>query len=355
MTDNPKFELSKHIERYIASLSKLYAQDGERLLQEILVNAQIQVEEQRTYDNWNGGTYGHGLFLTLPETLYLKSAKQRGTLQERIAQDLNKLHNVQNEHINDVFLEMQLSEASDWRAQSGLLIGATKQAPEASVKRIWTENRYRVFLSHKAEVKKETAQVKDRLALFGMSCFVAHEDIHPTMQWQDEIENALATMDAFVALMTDNFHESDWTDQEVGYAFARGIPIVAVRLGRNPYGFIGKFQGLASRWETAAVDVAKILIKQERALSYYIQALKDCPNFDTGNMLAMVLGSIDHVPREQADLTVDAYNASFELRGSFGFNGTRSSIYGPGLLHHLQRWGFSFWEKERDGTIGVAF
>ncbi len=302
MTNSPKFELSKHIERYIASLSKLYAQDGERLLQEILVNAQIQVEEQRTYDNWNGGTYGHGLFLTLPETLYLKSARERGALQERITQDLNKLHNVQNEHISDVFLEMQLSEATDWRAQSGLLIGATKQAPEASIKRIWTENSYRVFLSHKAEVKRETAQVKDRLARFGMSCFVAHEDIHPTTEWQDEIENALSTMDAFVALMTDNFHESDWTDQEVGYAFARGIPIVAVRLDRNPYGFIGKFQGLASRWETAAIDVAKILIKQERALSYYIQALKDCPNFDTGNMLAMVLSSIDNVPREQADL-----------------------------------------------------
>jgi hypothetical protein len=355
MTDSPKFELSRQIERYIAALSKLYAQDGERLLQEILVNAQLQVEEQRTYDNWNGGTYGHGLFLTLPETLYLKAAKERGTLQERIAQDLNKLHNVQNEHISDVFLEMQLSEATDWRAQSGLLIGATKQAPEASIKRIWTENSYRVFLSHKAEVKRETSQVKDRLASFGISCFVAHEDIHPTMQWQDEIENALATMDAFVALMTDNFHESDWTDQEVGYAFARGIPIVAVRLGRNPYGFIGKFQGLASRWETAAIDVAKILIKQERALSYYIHALKDCPNFDTGNMLAMVLSSIVSVHREQADLLVDAYNGSFELRGSFGFNGNRPPVYGPGLLHHLQRWGFSFWEKERDGTIGVAF
>jgi TIR domain len=269
MADSPKVEIPKHIERYIAALSRLYAQDGERLLQEILVNAQLIVEEQRTYDNWNGGTYGHGLTLTLPETLYLKSAKQRGTLQQRIAEDLNKIHNVQNEHISEVFLEMQLSDTTDWRAQSGLLIGATKQAPEASIKRIWTENSYRIFLSHKAEVKKETSQIKDRLALFGFSCFVAHEDIHPTMQWQDEIENALATMDAFVALMTDNFHESEWTDQEVGYAFARGIPIVAVRLGRNPYGFIGKFQGLASRWETAAIDVAKILIKQERALSYY--------------------------------------------------------------------------------------
>src|SRR5258707_13091525 len=118
MADKPKFELSRHIERYIASLSKLYALDGERLLQEILVNAQLRVEEQRTYDNWNGGTYGHGLFLTLPEALYLKSAKRRATLQERIAQDLNKLHNVQDEHISDVFLEMQLSEATDWRRPS---------------------------------------------------------------------------------------------------------------------------------------------------------------------------------------------------------------------------------------------
>jgi len=54
-------------------------------------------------------------------------------LQQRIATDLNKLHNVQNEHISDVFLEMQLSQDTDWRAQSGLLIGATKQAPEAMV------------------------------------------------------------------------------------------------------------------------------------------------------------------------------------------------------------------------------
>jgi hypothetical protein len=355
MANDPKFTLSKQIERYVAALSRLYAQDGERLLQEILVNAQLLVEEQRTYDNWNGGTYGHGLTLVLPETVYLKAAKQRGTLQDRIAQDLNKLHNVQNEHISEVFLEMQLSDATNWRAQSGLLIGAAKQAPEASVKRIWTENSYRVFLSHKAEVKKETSQIKDRLAMFGFSCFVAHEDIHPTMQWQDEIENALATMDAFVALMTDNFHESDWTDQEVGYAFARGVPIVAVRLGRDPYGFIGKFQGLPSRWDTAAIDVAKILIKQERALPYYIDALKECPSFDTGNLLATVLGSIDDLPREQADLLVDAYNGSYELRGSFGFNGTKPSYHGPGLVHHLRRWGFTFWEKERDGTIGVAF
>lgn len=72
-------------------------------------------------------------------------------------------------------------------------------------------------------------------------------------------------------------------------------------------------------------------------------------------MLSVVLASIDSVPRELADLMVDAYNGSYELRGSFGFNGSRPTVYGPGLIHHLHRWDFTFWAKERDGTIGVAF
>ena len=90
--------------------------------------------------------------------------------------------------------------------------------------------------------------LKDELAIFGVSCFVAHKDIQPTKAWQDEIERALANMDGFVALMTVDFHDSDWADQEVGFALARGVPIIAVRLGRNPYGFIGKFQGLPGRF-----------------------------------------------------------------------------------------------------------
>src|ERR1017187_3416876 len=118
-----------------------------------------------------------------------------------------------------------------------------------------------MFLSHKSEVKKETAILKDALRLFGIAAFVAHEDIHPTKEWQDEIENALATMDGFVALITSSFHESDWTDQEVGYALARSVPIIAVRLERDPYGFLAKFQALTANWESAPEGIVKLLIK----------------------------------------------------------------------------------------------
>jgi hypothetical protein len=349
------YELAENIERYIAALSKLYGRDGERLLQEILVNAQIRVEERRDYDNWNGGQTGHGLFLVLPESIYLAAAKDRAKLQEKITLDLNNMHNVQGEHISDVFLEMKLSDDSDWRTESGLLVGGVKQASETSIKRIWSDNGYRVFLSHKTEVKNETAKLQERLKLFGVSCFVAHNDIEPTTQWQDEIENALASMDSFVALLTDKFHDSNWTDQEVGYAFARGVPIVAVRLGRDPYGFIGKFQGLTSNWDSAALDIAKVLIKQDRMFACFVAALGDCPSFDDGNYLSSVLPSIASLTADQANLLVDAYNKAGEVRGSFGFNGNKPFTYGPGLLHHLHRWGFNYFVKESNGTIEVSF
>jgi hypothetical protein len=333
------FELPKNIEHYLATLSKLYAHEEKRQFQEIIVNAQIRIHEEWDYDNWNGGTYGHALFLAIPERLFLSVIKQKSDIESKITGDLNKLHNYQNEHISAVFLEMEAKADHEWRKESGLLVAGKRNVAPDATRRIWGDDGFRVFLSHKSEVKKETAALKERLLLFGISGFVAHEDIHPTKAWQDEIENALASMDGFVALMTDNFHDSDWTDQEVGYAVARGVPIIAVRLGKDPYGFIGKFQALSSTWLTAVEDIVKILIKNDKILSTYIQALRNCPSWDSGNVLARVLPGIENLTSSQIDAFVAAYNETSELRGSFGFNGTKPRLYGPGLVSYLNRLG----------------
>jgi len=340
MTDfghTPKHLLPQQVERYLATLSKLYAQEGKRELQQLLVNAKVQIEEGWSYDNWNGGTYGHALYLRVPDQLYLPIAKSRDGLQEEIARDFNNLHNIQNEFIDKVFIEMELAETGDWRMDSGLLLTTTRVVSPEAAHRVWEDNKFRIFLSHKSEVKRETANLKTKLSYFGVSAFVAHEDIHPTKAWQDEIENALATTDAFVALMTDQFHDSDWTDQEVGYALARGIPIIAVRLGRNPYGFLGKFQALASTWDTAAQDIAGLLINQDRMLAAYIEALRKCPSFDVGNLLSTALPKIARMNTQQIDEAVTAFNSNHELQGSFGFNGSKQTIWGGGLLPHINR------------------
>jgi len=207
----------------------------------------------------------------------------------------------------------------------------------AATRRIWGEDGFRVFLCHKVEVKRKTSDLKDRLSLFNVSSFVAHKDIHPTKAWQDEIENALSTADALVALMTKRFHKSNWTDQEIGYAFGRGVPIVSLHFGKCPYGFIGKFQALSCTWEAAAVEIVKLLVKDERMLNCFIRAVQNCQNWIDGNQLAEVLPSIDKLSIKQADALITAFNQNEEVSGSFGFNGSKSSVHGEGLAYHLNR------------------
>ena len=134
---------------------------------------------------------------------------------------------------------------------------------------LWKPGYLRLFLSHKDGYKKQAVQFKEAMDLYGGSCFVAHEDIEPTREWQNEIKKALFSMDVLIALMTEDFSNSNWTDQEVGVAIGRKVTIVSVNLGLVPYGFIGKFQALPG----AQKDV-KTLAKKVYGLLWSIPALK---------------------------------------------------------------------------------
>jgi len=37
-------------------------------------------------------------------------------------------------------------------------------------------------------------------------------------------------MDVLVAILTTGFRESHWTNQEIGVAIGRGVPVISVRL-----------------------------------------------------------------------------------------------------------------------------
>ena len=106
----------------------------------------------------------------------------------------------------------------------------------------WRKGMFRLFISHLAIHREWASELQEALLRYGISGFVAHSDIEPTTEWQDQIETALSTCDALVALLHDKFHESKWTDQEIGFAMGRAVPVCAVRFGETPYGFIGRFQ-----------------------------------------------------------------------------------------------------------------
>ena len=79
---------------------------------------------------------------------------------------------------------------------------------------------------------------------YGITSFVAHEDINPTREWQKEIQRALNSMDCMSAMLYDGFHKSHWCDQEVGIALGRSITVLPLILDYDPYGFLGEYQGI---------------------------------------------------------------------------------------------------------------
>ncbi len=131
----------------------------------------------------------------------------------------------------------------------------------------WHKDFFRVFVSHLATEKKWAAELQTSLLRYGITSFVAHNDIVPTEEWQNQIELALFTCDALVALLHDKFHDSNWTDQEIGFAMGRAVPVFAVRLGQTPYGFIGRFQafnGMGLSPAKLAEDLFETYIKNKQ-------------------------------------------------------------------------------------------
>jgi hypothetical protein len=82
--------------------------------------------------------------------------------------------------------------------------------------------RFRLFISHIAIHKDKAIRLKSCLVRYGIDGFVAHEDIEPTLEWQSEIEKALRTMDAFLAIHTVGFAKSIWTSRRWGMRLAAG-------------------------------------------------------------------------------------------------------------------------------------
>ncbi len=125
------------------------------------------------------------------------------------------------------------------------------------------EPRFKLFISHISKDKDKATRLRECLTPFGISGFVAHEDIHPTLEWQTEIERALHSMDAFLAIHTAGFSQSFWTQQEVGFAVGRGVKIISVKMGEDPTGFISKHQALPRRnrrAEAIAREINDILL-----------------------------------------------------------------------------------------------
>ena len=165
----------------------------------------------------------------------------------------------------------------------------------------WEGAHFRLFISHLWEHRSFAGDIEAELRNFGISSFIAHKNIEPTQDWQDEIEAALATCDAMLALLHPDFHSSKWTDQEIGYGMGRQLLIVSVDLGTTPYGFIGRFQAITGIGENPtrlARRLSEILRQhpqtQRRMAEAAVDYFAESPSFDEAKRRMSLLQELEY-------------------------------------------------------------
>ena len=149
----------------------------------------------------------------------------------------------------------------------------SSRVSDAKMDSFWGVNsRYhpRVFVSHVAEKRAHATRVAHGLENLGCKTFVAHDDIPPTREWRDEILFALNTMTHFVGLITRDFHNKSWTDQEIGFSFSRrDVKRIFVKLSDVvPQGLAGFEQALEvgvarprTSWAAVQLPVVNVSVK----------------------------------------------------------------------------------------------
>jgi len=325
---NSKHYLPSKIATYLKRLLMEYKAAEDRIKTQIINESRAYVIEETDYDNWNGGTYGHDVVLYLPiDAFGLFRLSQQNGIEANICSDLNTLAtNIENEFFHAVRLEIRDEDSPGYQRAIGVTGRPTINPDSLS---IWKPGLIRTFISHRDAYKKQAKLLADSLEPYGISSFVAHETIEPTKEWRLEIMNGLQTMEIMLAFVTDDFHTSTWTNQEVGFALVRGVPVVSLKVEKNdPPGFIGHEQalrGILHSPDTSASKIHKLLGEKlgqkDRIQSGLVNAFNESPNWsETTSRFDRMSESIEKLSDAELSSIIDSYSKNDQLHGAAYLN-----------------------------------
>jgi hypothetical protein len=264
-----------------------------------------------------GPTIYYALMLEVPIKTYAAIEENREGLEHAIRERLRPIVRPHTDNwISEVIISPTLAEESRPTAPASEQGEPAEEAPS-----FWQPGFFRLFISHTSANKIAAHNLKSSLTKYQVVSFVAHDNIEPTKEWQAEIERALRTADALTAIITPDFLESKWCDQEVGIALGRGKLVVPLRKGADPYGFLGKYQGLQTEGLAAsavAEDLANILIGHsltaQRMADALLERLTTSNTYENSRAAMTMLERLPRLNSSQVARLVESIDANDQVR-----------------------------------------
>jgi hypothetical protein len=316
-----KYYLPSKVVSYLRRMLGEYKAEGESLYADILSLSKIYIHEASDFDNWNGGSSGHSIRLFMPpELLHRIPIRTQSIFTEKLLDDLRTCAEpVENEYFSKIIFESE--DDTDPQCQQAIYL-AQKPLPNPESLDIWAKGCIRLFISHRDTHKIEARELADALQSYGISAFVAHETIDALEKWQKVILQGLDSMEIMLAFITDDFHESVWTNQEVGYALARNIPILSLKIDKSdPQGFISDTQALKGDFSNIIASVpaiykliAKKLGNQNRLQVGLVDAFVNSPEWsETTKRFNRLEAHVSKLTEEELEKILNGYAKNDQL------------------------------------------
>lgn len=285
-------------------------------LKKIIENSEMELELGADYDS-SGEICFHNLTLYVPFRIYLLIGTSSRKYEYAIRQDFNDIGKISGEQIGSVSILVKDSPS---------FAGADERRIDETM---W-DTGFRVFISHRVEDKAKATDLKKQLAKFGITAFVAHEDIEPSKEWMTTIENALLSMDAFVAMVTEGYNDKFWTQQEIGFAYCmnkmKGIPFVSIRMGDDPKGFFGYVQAFSPQADDYVESLCEQWVDCPRMIDSLIVALQKSTCYTDSARYYELLKKTTNITDKQVKKLVSAFNENTSVNKCYKMNGYVGSI-----------------------------
>ncbi|TFH16153.1 TIR domain-containing protein [Candidatus Bathyarchaeota archaeon] len=251
-------------------------------------------------------------FLSTIQELYIQNGSSSFNLND---EDKTLLKNIED------FLDEYIIEKKE--ADSSFLDRIENMSNENPLSENQNDsNDIKIFLSYSYKDRHIASQIKTHLETSGLTVFMAHDDIKPSLEWQIVIVDELKKCDMFIPLFSKNFRESSWADQEIGIAFGHGKIIIPVSLDEtSPYGFVGKYQGLKCRDAQSSCDQIIEAIMEKPVSDKYKQIMVDAfvesTSFDDANLKGKQLMAVKSFSDKQLNELVLGYLSNNQVSGSW--------------------------------------
>lgn len=322
---NSAYLLPQKISTYMRRLEIMYRNYDQKIFHEIICNSAVYIREAVDYDNWDGGITGHAVILFVGDEILSKIGdfEAQGKITEKLQSDFSECSRpLAGEYIARVSLE--LFDENDPECQAAIN-PFTQPIINPESLSIWKPGHLRLFICHRDEHKRQATTLATYLETYGISSFVAHDNIEPLEEWQHTIRKALQTMDILLAFVTDDFFDSVWTNQEIGFAIGRGVPVIPVKFGRkDPMGFISILQAMPADLDSPLqiVDgLYKLLCEklghEERIRKATVQAFVSSPDFIETKIRFERLKTLPTLTEADIQQIIEGFEKNPNLHGAF--------------------------------------